>query len=279
MQTAAEIKEMLAARGLAPRKSLGQNFLIDKNLLAKLVERAGIVPGERVLEVGPGTGTLTETLLDAGARVLAIELDRGLADLLRERLGPRDGFTLIEGDCLASKRRLNDEARAVLGDEPFKLVANLPYGAGTPLLIDLLVRRRTCVGMWATIQREVAERLAAPAGTKAYGPISVIAQLLGRVTVLAKLPPECFWPRPEVTSAFVEVLPRDDAPQIDREGFADAVTRLFTTRRKQLGAVAGKAVCEAAGIDPTQRVEGLVPEEVLSLWRASVAAGGGGAVG
>lgn len=278
MQTASEIKELLASRGLAPRKNLGQNFLIDKNLLAKLVERAGIGRGERVLEVGPGTGTLTETLLDAGARVLAIELDRGLAELLRERLGPREGFTLIEGDCLASKRRLNEEALAALGDERFKLVANLPYGAATPLMLDLLVRRPGCLGMWVTIQREVAERLAAQPGTKAYGPISVIAQLLGRVAVIGKLPPECFWPRPDVTSAFVELLPRDDAPDIDRGAFADAVTQLFTTRRKQLGAVAGKAACEAAGIEPTQRVEGLSPQQVLSLWRAIVADGGGGAV-
>lgn len=273
MQTAGEIKELLATHGLAPRKSLGQNFLIDKNLLGKLVEAAGVRPGDLVLEVGPGTGTLTETLLDAGARVLAIELDRGLAELLRTRLGDNERFDLIEGDCLASKRRLNDEAIERLGAEPFSLVANLPYGAATPLVMDLLLRRPGCRGMWVTIQREVGDRLAAAPGTKAYGPISVVAQLFARVRVLAKLSPACFWPRPEVTSAMIEIVRLDDVPEVDADGFADACTKLFTTRRKQLGAVVGAEVCESAGVEPTARVESLGPDRMLSLYRAIVAAG------
>src|SRR6186713_2406397 len=112
MQTLAQIRELLESRGLAPRKSLGQNFLIDHNLIRKLVDASGAAAGDLVLEVGPGTGALTEELLDRGCRVIACELDRGLAELLRERFAATAGsgrFTLIEGDCLASKRALADE--------------------------------------------------------------------------------------------------------------------------------------------------------------------------
>ena len=115
MQTLAQIRQMLDERALAPRKSLGQNFLIDQNLIGKLIDAAQVAPGETVLEVGPGTGTLTEALLDRGARVIACELDRGLAALLRDTLVPR-GLTLIEGDCLERKRALNADLVEVLAD-------------------------------------------------------------------------------------------------------------------------------------------------------------------
>jgi SAM-dependent methyltransferase len=162
-QTLAEIKDLLASRGLSPLKRFGQNFLIDQNLVRKLVDEAGVTPGELVLEVGPGTGTLTEELLGRGCEVIACELDRGLAALLRDRLGARERFALVEGDCLGGKRHVSPAVVGAIGGRPFVLVANLPYGAATPLMLALLTEHPGCRGMFVTIQREVGERLGAGA--------------------------------------------------------------------------------------------------------------------
>ncbi len=258
MQTGSQIKALLEARGLRPRKHLGQNFLIDQNLIRKLIEAARPGPGDTVLEVGPGTGTLTEALLETGCRVIACELDRDLCALLRERLGTNPNFSLIEGDCLDSKRALSPELAAALGDGPFSLVANLPYGAATPLLLILLTRVPACSAMHVTIQREVAQRLAAAAGTEAYGSISVIAAASATVETIAALPPACFWPRPGVESAMISIRrtrPKDVPDGLDLPRLADICQTLFTQRRKYI-----RAACRnldlplPAGVDPTRRV-------------------------
>ncbi|MBK7403841.1 MAG: ribosomal RNA small subunit methyltransferase A [Phycisphaerales bacterium] len=268
-QTAAEIKDLLASRGLAPQKRFGQNFLIDQNLVRKLVDEAHPAPGELVLEVGPGTGTLTEELLSRGCEVIACELDRGLAGLLRERLGARPGFTLVEGDCLAGKRHISTEIVGLVGARPFVLIANLPYGAATPLMLALLVEHPHCRGMFVTIQKEVGDRLAAPAGGDAYGSISVVAHALATVRTIARLPPECFWPRPEVTSVMIAVERRASHGIEHPAGFADFCQRVFENRRKQLGSVLGRDFPWPGGIDPTVRAERLTPEQIVGLWRAA----------
>lgn len=270
MQTLAQIRQMLDERALAPRKSLGQNFLIDQNLIGKLIDAAMVDPGETVLEVGPGTGTLTEALLDRGARVIACELDRGLADLLRDTLVPR-GLTLIEGDCLERKRALNADVAEVLADRSFVLVANLPYACATPLMHTLLAQHPACRGMYVTIQHEVAERLAAKpsvsskSGTKAYGALSVVAQALAEPSMIAKLPPACFWPRPEVTSAMIAVPRRAKPLTDDPMGLADFAHRVFASRRKQLGATLGREGPWPEGVDPTMRAEALTVEQIVAL--------------
>lgn len=265
MQTLAQIKAILAQRSLHPKHALGQNFLIDHNLLAKLVDAAAPAPGELVLEVGPGTGTLTETLLDRGCRVVAVELDDALADHLRATLGRRAGFTLVHGDALAPGRRLCPPAVHALGDEPFVLVANLPYQAATPLIMDLLMRRPLCRALAVTVQREVAQRLAAPPGTKAYGTLSVVAQALAAPRLIAKLPPECFWPRPEVTSAMV-LLTRLPAPLTATPmALAQLCQRLFSQRRKQIGSTLGRATPLPPSVAPTQRPEELAPAQLVAL--------------
>ncbi len=273
MQTLGEIKAMLEERGLSPRHKLGQNFLIDQNLITKLVDASGVGAGDLVLEVGPGTGTMTEALLSRGSHVIACELDPELAQLNRDRLGDRAGFTLIKGDCLESKRELSREVARALGDQTFVLVSNLPYGAATPLMLTLLIAWPACRGQFVTIQKEVAERLAAKPGTKAYGVISVVAQLFSEVEILAKLPPGCFWPQPEVTSAMVSIVPRGDAPEVDRGAFAGFCQSLFGQRRKQLGRVLGRAGWPIAGIEAAARAESLEPEQFLSLYRARGAVG------
>jgi 16S rRNA (adenine1518-N6/adenine1519-N6)-dimethyltransferase len=279
VQTLAEIRELLASRGLSPRKALGQNFLIDQNLIRKLVDASGIKPGDLVLEVGPGTGALTEALLARGARVVAAELDRGLAELLRERLAdPQSalgapagaGFTLVEGDCLASKRHLAPALAAALGGRPFTLVANLPYGAATPLMLALLAEHPECPGQFVTIQKEVADRLLAKPGTNEYGTLGVVAQAVARVERIATLPPECFWPRPEVTSAMVSVVRRPDPLTANTAGLATFAQELFSRRRKQLGSVLGRDLSWPDGVKPENRVEQLPPDRVVAL---GVAAG------
>lgn len=265
MQTLAEIRELLAAYGLAPRKSLGQNFLIDHNLITKLVDASGSSDGDVVLEVGPGTGTLTEALLDRGCRVVACELDDGLAMLLRDRHGSNERFTLVHADCLAGKRSLNPQIVDALAGRPFRLVANLPYGAATPLMLALLVDHPACHAMFVTIQREVADRLAARPSTKPYGSISVVAQLLADVRLIATLGPECFWPRPDVASAMIGISRRSQAGCADPRRLAEFCRRLFAARRKQLGSILGDEVLWPPGVTRTHRVEQLSPPQIASL--------------
>lgn len=254
---------------MAPRKKLGQNFLLDHNLIRKLVDSAGVGAGDVVLEVGPGTGTLTDELLDRGCVVVACELDAGLAELQRERhaaAAKAGGFVLVEGDCLAGKRALNPAIGAALAGRAFTLVANLPYGAATPLMLALLCDS-ACRGQHVTIQREVADRLLAGPGSKAYGSISVVAQTLARVERVATLPPECFWPRPEVTSAMVSLRPIADHGIGDPSAFAAFAQRVFSNRRKQLGTVLS-GVRLPAGIEPTERAERLEVRTIAGLFRS-----------
>lgn len=268
MQSLTEIRELLSSHGLAPKKSLGQNFLIDHNLIRKLVDAAAVGPGSLVLEVGPGTGTMTEELLARGAMVVACELDAGLARLLRERFAAAaqaGRFVLIEGDCLEGKRALNAEARAALAGRPFRLVSNLPYGAGTPLMSALLVDHAECGVLAVTVQREVADRLAARPGSKEYGALSVIAQALAEVEAVATLPPECFWPRPDVTSRMVVLRRRAEPLARDSAGLAAACRVIFAQRRKQLGSVLGRAIPWPGGIRPEQRAEELEVGEIVAL--------------
>lgn len=266
-QTLAEIRDLLASRGLSPLKRFGQNFLIDQNLVAKLVDESGVSAGDLVLEVGPGTGTLTEELLGRGCEVIACELDRGLAALLRERLGGHDRFTLVEGDCLAGKRRVSAELVGAIGDRPFALVANLPYGAATPLVLALLTEHPHCRGMFVTIQREVGDRLAAQPRTDAYGSISIVAQSLATVRTIARLPSDCFWPRPDVASVMVAVERRADHGIDDPAGLAAFCQKVFEKRRKQLGSVLGRDLAWPEGVRPTMRAEELSPERMVALWR------------
>jgi 16S rRNA (adenine1518-N6/adenine1519-N6)-dimethyltransferase len=270
VQTLAQIKALLEERGLRPRHALGQNFLIDKNLLGKLVDAAGVKPGETVLEVGPGTGTLTESLLERGCNVVACELDDELAAMLNERIpalgyGGGERFRLVQGDCLDKGKTLNKTAATTIGDVPFKLVANLPYGAATPLMLNLLIDHPRCSMQAVTIQREVAQRLAAKPGSKDYGLLSVVAQALGTIEIVASLPPECFWPRPDVTSAMVLVRRRPDPLTRDGAGLALLCQRVFSKRRKQLGAILGRDHPLPADVSATQRPEELSPQQFVQL--------------
>jgi 16S rRNA (adenine1518-N6/adenine1519-N6)-dimethyltransferase len=273
---------MLDAHGLSPKKSLGQNFLIDRNLGKKLVDEAGVGEGDLVLEVGPGAGALTEMLLERGCEVVACEMDEGLASLLRDRFAERydERFTLIEGDCLDGKRSLNPrivrtlESAAQRGIREFTLVANLPYNAASPLMAVLLTDYPACRAQYVTIQKEVGERLAAKPGTKEYGPLSVIAQALATVRRVAVLPPECFWPRPGVTSAMLELKRRSDPLTDDPAALGGLCHALFSQRRKQIGSILGRDHPLPAGVTHEMRPEQMTVAQLCELSRMWAKGGG-----
>jgi len=260
---------MLDERGLRPKRSLGQNFLADQNLIIKLVHACGVDEASRVLEIGPGTGTLTEALLDTGATVLSCELDDALADLLRQRLGDRPNFDLVHGDCLATKRSLHPEIASWLKDEPFSLVANLPYGCATPLLSTLLLHHPACQVMGVTIQKELGDRLLAKPGSREFGPISVIAQAACDAEKIAHMPPACFWPRPQVDSSML-VLHRRAVPMCDLGVLSEVCESLFRQRRKRIAAPLRELVGNSTlpeGVVPDMRAEQVSLEAFAALAR------------
>jgi 16S rRNA (adenine1518-N6/adenine1519-N6)-dimethyltransferase len=265
VQRLSEIKALLAERGLSPRKRFGQNFLHDHNLLRRLVDASNVGPGDLVLEVGPGTGTLTEAILERGGDVIAVEIDDGLADLMASRFGDR--ITLVRGDCLGRGRSLSGSVVEAIGGRPFRLLANLPYQIASPLMVELLFEDHGCIGQCVTIQNEVADRLLAAPGSSAWGPLSILVQCSSDVERIATLGPGCFWPPPKVTSAMVRITPQR-RPALDLRSFATFITKLFSTRRKQLGGVVGIACVRAAGIEPTQRCERLDIDSLERLYRA-----------
>jgi 16S rRNA (adenine1518-N6/adenine1519-N6)-dimethyltransferase len=284
MQTLTEIKEILAIAGHEPKKALGQNFLIDHNLIRKLVDASGVEPGDLVLEIGPGTGALSVELLERGCHLIACELDRDLMRVLGETLGEHypEHLTLIEGDCLANKRQLHPSIIETIADRPFRLVANLPYHAATPLMLALMTRHPNCHGMYTTIQREVVERFSASPGSKAFGSISIIAQCIGEVGTIAKLSPGCFWPSPSVASAMMRWTRSPSS--LDRNPawwaiMSDMVQTLFQMRRKKLSGSIKKLTTNPIdwpeGVTGDDRIDALRPEQVCALCLAINAAGSG----
>jgi 16S rRNA (adenine1518-N6/adenine1519-N6)-dimethyltransferase len=271
MQTLSDIKALLALHNLAPSHALGQNFLIDQNLLTKLIDtaaaRAALTEASTVLEIGPGTGVLTEAMLARGWNVIACELDAGMCRLLRARLGEpiaAGRLTIVEGDCLASRRALSDPVRAALGDARFTLIANLPYGAASPVMA-ICAADRHCLGQFVTIQKEVGERLRAPVGTRDYGELTVMVRAFCAVERIATLRPECFWPRPTVTSEMVAITPLPTPIATDAAILQAMCHRLFTQRRKQIGAILGRDFPFPAGIDPAARPEALDIAQLVAL--------------
>jgi 16S rRNA (adenine1518-N6/adenine1519-N6)-dimethyltransferase len=275
-QTLGQIKSLLAAHGLHPKHRLGQNFLHDHNKLNAICQAAEIQAGQIVLEVGGGTGTLSLALLDAGAQLVVVEADPDLEPILNQQLVAHGGcFELIIADVLAGKHELNplvvealNRANKPADDSkqlPFKMVANLPYNTASPLLANLVSDYPAMSDAVVTIQREVADRLLAPPGGKQYGPLGVLIQAMCKVQKIASMPPGCFWPQPQVESMAIKLTRLAQPLTDDPKNLSQMLQRVFSKRRKQLGAILGKEFPMPEGINSRLRPQDLSVAQLVAL--------------
>lgn len=240
VQTKREIQAVLQDAGLKPRKRFGQHFLIDGNLMRRLVHAADLTAADVVLEVGPGTGGLTDLLVTVARHVICVEIDRDLFGLLQHRFEQISNIELICADALEGKHKLNPHIASSLatwaGNAPIKLVANLPYDVATPLLMNLLLDYPAVRTFCFTVQAEVAQRIIAPAGSKTYGPLGIVVQTVCMVEQIARLGPDVFWPRPQVDSMMLRLDRRETTsiPAQQLRDFAEFVHGVFEHRRKTL---------------------------------------------
>jgi 16S rRNA (adenine1518-N6/adenine1519-N6)-dimethyltransferase len=263
--TGADPREILRRHGLRPEKALGQNFLVDRRALERIVEAAELGPADTVLEVGPGVGQLTRLLAEAAGRVIAVELDPRMVAVLRQELAGRANVAIIEADILAV-----DPGTLVAG-EPYKVVANLPYYITSAAVRHLLETQPPPRRLVLTVQREVADRMTAGPGDMSLLAVSV--QFYGRPRRVARIRAGAFYPAPKVDSAVVriDVYPEPPVQVPDRQWFFEVARAGFGQRRKQLrnslsaGLHVGTGVVEEAlrraGIDPKRRAETLSLEE------------------
>lgn len=266
----AEIRDLAAFLDLAPTKRLGQNFVVDANTVRRIVAAAGVRPGDEVLEVGPGLGSLTLGLLEAGARVTAVEIDQRLADLLPRtvaELSPGAPLEVVTGDAL----------RVAIPGAPTRLVANLPYNVSVPVLLHLLDTVPSLATALVMVQAEVGQRIAAPPGSRTYGVPSVKAAWYGDWSLAGNISRQVFWPLPRVDSVLVSFT-RTEAPGSaeERARTFELVDAAFGQRRKMLrqalagplgGAAAASARLIASGVDPTRRGEQLTVMDFLQIAR------------
>ncbi|MFC0029053.1 16S rRNA (adenine(1518)-N(6)/adenine(1519)-N(6))-dimethyltransferase RsmA [Micromonospora chaiyaphumensis] len=277
----AEIRELAARLGVTPTKKLGQNFVHDPNTVRRIVTTAGLAPDDVALEVGPGLGSLTLALLPVAAHVHAVELDRALAAALPETAARFAGpdaarLTVHPADALrVTAAELADPA-------PTALVANLPYNVAVPVVLHLLAELPTLRHGLVMVQKEVADRLVAGPGSKVYGVPSVKLAWYARSRAAGKVPPNVFWPVPNVDSGLVAFTrrepPRADVP---REAVFAVVDAAFAQRRKTLraalagwagGADRAAAALTAAGVDPGARGESLTVEQFAAVAASAPAA-------
>ncbi|HJT79442.1 MAG TPA: 16S rRNA (adenine(1518)-N(6)/adenine(1519)-N(6))-dimethyltransferase RsmA [Gemmataceae bacterium] len=293
-QTLSYLRDLFEQRGIRPKNKLGQNFLIDLNLLDLIVRRAELGPEDLAVEVGSGTGGLTTRLAEHAGAVLSVEIDTAFSALVQAAVASYgDKVVLLHADVLKNKNELNpDVLRAVAelkqraGCSSVKLVANLPYAVAVPVISNFLLRDEPPERMVVTVQWEIAERLTARPDTKDYGALAVLVQSLADVELVRQLSPAVFWPRPQVASAIVLVRPNPrkrahvEAAVGDVRRFREFLRDLYVHRRKNLrGALAGsprgrvdKAEVDqklaALGLEGTVRAEALDTEQHLRLCAA-----------
>ena len=264
-----EIRSLLAQRNIRLTKSLGQNFLHDGNQLRRIVDAAELKPTDKVLEVGPGLGPLTELLVAGAGEVMAVEIDPRLAAFLKQQFASAKNLALVQDDALkwlVRERRNWSE---------WKLVANLPYSVASPIVVELAQSEHCPCAMVVTLQLEVAKRLAAKAGDADYGVLSLLVQLNYEPRDYFKIPADCFFPAPDVDSACVTLV-RRGIPLLPKEShatFAKIVKRAFSQRRKMMLKLLKqdwpeeKLVCalEELGLSPQVRAEAVTLEQFARL--------------
>jgi 16S rRNA (adenine1518-N6/adenine1519-N6)-dimethyltransferase len=285
LQTKQDIEKLLAGAGTSPNRRLGQNFLIDLNLMRLLVEAAHIQPNDVVMEVGTGTGSFTEAIAEQAGRVITVEYDTVLAGVARVQLKKFTNITLFNMDVLENKNAIQHEiletlrqVRTELGGR-LLLVANLPYNVGSGVMANLISGPVTADAMFVTVQKEVADRMASEPNHSDYGPLSILMQATGTVHLLRKLPPSVFWPRPQVDSAMV-TYQRDEAKAAeihDMHIFKRVINLFMNHRRKMLKACVKFAdedlacvrhwpeIFAEACVDPHSRPEELSPRQYINI--------------
>jgi 16S rRNA (adenine1518-N6/adenine1519-N6)-dimethyltransferase len=273
--TRRDITELLERHGLSPSRALGQNFVADPNTVRRIVRLSGVGPGDPVVEIGPGVGSLTTELAETGALVTAVELDRHLVPVLDEVVGPL-GVRVVQGDALEV-----DWSELLAGHDRWSLVANLPYNVGTTIVLQLLDDVPAIDRMLVMVQREVGERLAAAPGSSAYGIPSVKVALWASAEVVARVPATVFIPQPKVESVLVRLtrLP-EPAVDVDHGALMGLVRKAFGQRRKMLrrslGGVVSAEAFAAAGVAPDDRPEQLGVGQWGALTAAVLAEAGPG---
>ncbi len=287
-QTLSFLLNRFRETGIRPHTKFGQNFLIDLNLLDVLLDAANVGRNDVVLEVGTGTGSLTARLAQRAAAVVTVEIDPQMHQLASEELHRFDNVVMLHVDALRNKNQLNPvvleavHAQLATGGRRLKLVANLPYNIATPVLSNLLHEDAPPQTMTATIQKELAERITARPGSKDYGALSIWIQSQCRVEILRILPPAAFWPRPKVSSAFLQIALDSSLRQRipDREFFHHFVRAMFLHRRKflrselltvvkgRLGKTEVDALLARLDLDGTIRAESLDVDTMLALAEA-----------
>ena len=264
--TRTQVRSLLDRHGISPKRSLGQNFVVEPNTVRRIVELAEVGAGDRVVEIGPGVGSLTLALLEEGASVTAVEVDDVLVGVLAEVTGgySSDQVRIVHADAMET------DWNALLGGAPWALVANLPYNISVPLICDLLDDVPAIGEMVVMVQREVADRLVAGPGDDAYGLPSVKVAYHADARLLGRVPPSVFLPRPRVDSALVGLRRLSEpATEVDREVLFGVVRAGFGQRRKMLRRSLRDLLDEAAiaesGVDPMARAEELGLDQWASL--------------
>jgi 16S rRNA (adenine1518-N6/adenine1519-N6)-dimethyltransferase len=285
LQTKRQIRQLLSSSGISPNKRLGQHFLIDLNLMRLLVDSANIQKNDVVLEVGCGTGSLTEALAEKADRIIAVELDRNLAEIARKQLAGAENVELINADILESKNTLSRTVTDALAlarvkhAGRFLLVANLPYNVASPVMMNLVTGSTRADCMYVTVQKEVADRMTAGPASSDYGILSIFLAATGDVKTIRILKPTVFWPQPQIDSAMISFV-RDQAKYeriANMELFSETVHLFMSHRRKTLLACTKLArgklaripdwpeIFKQCRIDPAQRPEQLSADDYVAV--------------
>ncbi|HSH95400.1 MAG TPA: 16S rRNA (adenine(1518)-N(6)/adenine(1519)-N(6))-dimethyltransferase RsmA [Roseimicrobium sp.] len=274
--TLSEMRHILTTGGIQLTRSLGQNFLHDGNQIRRIVTAGDVQPTDKVLEIGPGLGPLTELLVDSAKQVLAIEKDHRLIPILQTRFADKLNLTILADDALELlKREPRDWSE-------WKLVANLPYSVASPILVELAANPNRPIRMAATLQLEVVQRIAAKAGSSDYGLLALLLQVRYQVEGWFKIPPACFFPEPEIDSGCITLI-RRETPLIEESmarDYTKVVKRAFSQRRKMMYKLLRGDWPETAleesfaktGIPRTERAEKVALEQFVALTQALVAA-------
>lgn len=289
MQTKQQIQQLLSSAGIRPRKRLGQHFLIDLNLMRLLIDSANISQNDIVLEVGCGTGSLTEGLAEKAGYCLVVEVDERIAEIAKSELVKARNVAVINTDILTNKNTINPAITGGLKLARKKysgrviLVANLPYNVASAVMMNLIMAKTVVDGMFVTVQKEVAERMTAQPGSKDYGTLSIFLAAIGDVKIIRVLRPTVFWPQPKVDSAMISfVRNKEKVGSIKSMEVLKEVVNLFMQHRRKkvtsctkfaAGSLAGidnwPEIFKRCDIDPNSRPQQLRPEEYVAIANAA----------